>query len=250
MKLIKVCEDCQKSNGCKKICNKKFWEFIFPVSGKALVKLNDRVITCEKGKVIHCCQNKRVNFEVIGDEPFNTIKVSYIMPLNSDDLKYMNSVFMIEIKNYDSVLNFLKNLQTISSNSEVISNFKLQLHSNLFIKELFKKEENNKVVNDKELVLEIMNYISENYYENITLKKLEEKFNFKSEKISYIFHKHLKVRPIDYLIQYRLTVAYKLLEEGNSVKDVAALIGYNDEFYFSRLFKKKFGLPPNQIKNK
>jgi len=82
------------------------------------------------------------------------------------------------------------------------------------------------------------------------LKKLEEKFNFKSEKISYIFHKHLKVRPIDYLIQYRLTVAYKLLEEGNSVKNVSALIGYNDEFYFSRLFKKKFGLPPNQIKNK
>jgi YesN/AraC family two-component response regulator len=56
------------------------------------------------------------------------------------------------------------------------------------------------------------------------------------------------MRPIDYLIQYRLTVAYTLLNKGLKVKDVSKKVGYNDEFYFSRLFKKKFGISPNKLK--
>lgn len=249
IQLIKICDDCQDNKNCKKICRKSFCEFIFPISGRAITKINDKFITCEKGDLIHCCQNKIIDFEVIGEETFNTIKVNYIIPEDGENLKYMNSVFMMKINNYDSMLNLLKNIQDVSSNSEILSSFKLQLHSNLFIKELFKKEENKEIKNDKEMVLGIIDYMSKNYAENITLKSLSEKFNCKSERISYMFHKDLKVRPIEYLIQYRMTLAYKLLEEGSSVKSVAYSIGYNDEFYFSRLFKKNFGVSPNKIKN-
>lgn len=248
IQLISINEDYQQTNGCNKICKKIFCEFIFPISGMAVIKNEDKFINIEKGMVIHCPQNETINFEVIGNDSFNTIRVRYIINEDTDDLRYMTSMFMMKINNYENILKFLRNVQNTACNSEILSRFKLQLHTNLFINELFKKEDIKVVKNDKEIVLEIMAYISKNYSENITLKSLSEKFKYKSEKISYLFHKHLNVRPIEYLIQYRMTVAYKLLEEGTSVKEVAYLIGYNDEFYFSRIFKKNFGVSPNTIK--
>ena len=248
IQLISIYEDYQQNDRCNKICRKSFCEFIFPISGKALIKNEDKSISLEKGMVIHCPQNETVDFEVIGNDSFNTIRVRYIINEDSDSLKYMASKFMMKIKNYPHIIEFLKNVQNTACNSEILSRFKLQLHTNLFINELFKKEEIKVVKNDKEIVLEIMDYISKNYSENITLKSLSEKFQYKSEKISYMFHKHLNVRPIEYLIQYRMTAAYKLLQEGLSVKDVAYEIGYNDEFYFSRIFKKNFGVSPNKVK--
>lgn len=101
---------------------------------------------------------------------------------------------------------------------------------------------------EKEIVSDIGKFISENYMNEITLSKLAERYGEKINGISYLFNKHLKMRPIDYLIQYRMTVAYTLLNKGLSVREVSKSIGYSEEFYFSRLFKKKFGVSPNKLK--
>ncbi len=45
-----------------------------------------------------------------------------------------------------------------------------------------------------------------------------------------------------------MTAAFKLLNEGFAVNEVSKKIGYNDEFYFSRLFKKNFGVTPSKLK--
>lgn len=52
--------------------------------------------------------------------------------------------------------------------------------------------------------------------------------------------------PIDFFIRVRMQRACELLEETNSsVKQVAALLGYTDPFYFSRLFKSVNGVAPS-----
>lgn len=52
-----------------------------------------------------------------------------------------------------------------------------------------------------------------------------------------------------YQLNMKLESAYKDLRGGNrTIKDVAASYGFCDAYYFSRLFKKKFGLSPKQVK--
>ncbi|MNI36476.1 HTH-type transcriptional activator Btr [compost metagenome] len=41
-----------------------------------------------------------------------------------------------------------------------------------------------------------------------------------------------------------------LLEDGMKIKDVAQTLGYSDEFYFSRLFKKMEGVSPSEFQSK
>ena len=53
--------------------------------------------------------------------------------------------------------------------------------------------------------------------------------------------------PIDYLTEYRINEACKLLRAGNlSIAEVAISVGFFDQFYFSRVFKRAKGVPPSK----
>jgi AraC-like DNA-binding protein len=52
--------------------------------------------------------------------------------------------------------------------------------------------------------------------------------------------------PLAYLIRLRLQRAMDLLQQGqHNVEEVARAVGYEDPFYFSRLFRKHLGIPPS-----
>ena len=51
--------------------------------------------------------------------------------------------------------------------------------------------------------------------------------------------------PIDYLTGYRISEACSLLKNtGLSIAEIAVSVGFFDQFYFSRVFKKVKGVPP------
>ena len=70
--------------------------------------------------------------------------------------------------------------------------------------------------------------------------------------ISRIFKSEIGDTPIHYLINIRLDRAKELLESGfaGSVQEVAAQVGYDDVYHFSKLFKKRYGIPPSQARKK
>ena len=55
---------------------------------------------------------------------------------------------------------------------------------------------------------------------------------------------------MEYINTVRLGCAEQLLEEGYSVVEVAAMSGFRDSSTFIRVFKKKKGMTPGQLKKK
>lgn len=66
---------------------------------------------------------------------------------------------------------------------------------------------------------------------------------------SRIFTMHTGMPYRQYVIRVRLDRAYQLLEETTlGVGDVAAALGYDELFLFSRQFKARFGVPPSRVR--
>lgn len=97
---------------------------------------------------------------------------------------------------------------------------------------------------------QILNYFEEHYNEKISLDRIAENMYMSSFYVSKIFKKETGDTPIRHLINIRLEKAYELLENGwnGSIQEAAASVGYDDAYHFSKLFKKKFGVSPSQVK--
>ncbi|WP_242856012.1 helix-turn-helix transcriptional regulator [Ruminiclostridium josui] len=61
-----------------------------------------------------------------------------------------------------------------------------------------------------------------------------------------IFRKHTRNTPQDFIVNYRLEKAALLLSKhGYSVAEAGRSAGYDDIYNFSKMFKKKYGIPPS-----
>ena len=93
-------------------------------------------------------------------------------------------------------------------------------------------------------------YIKENYYKEINVNTIAELFNLSPGYLSKMFMKYEKTTPSKYLINIRINEAKRLLQNKElSVKSIGELVGYLDQFYFSRIFKVVTGMSPGAFRN-
>lgn len=94
----------------------------------------------------------------------------------------------------------------------------------------------------------IKQYIDEHYTEPIQIPQLAAKLGVSEKYFMELFKKQYACTVIDYVTKKRIEDAKKLLATGNfSVKEIGAVIGYKDEFYFSRRFKKVMNISPSHF---
>jgi len=95
----------------------------------------------------------------------------------------------------------------------------------------------------------ILNYIKENYMENISIKDMCSISNFSEYHFMRFFKKYIGMTCIEYINTYRLEIASKLLDTtNNSIMDISFEVGFNNVSYFNKLFKSKYKLTPRDFR--
>ncbi len=90
-------------------------------------------------------------------------------------------------------------------------------------------------------------FIQRNFAENIDVANIADHVGLSRSHLYRIFVKHLSLSPNEYLTQYRINQACILLRGSNlSIGEIASSVGFDDQLYFSRVFKKIKGVPPSQ----
>ncbi|WP_172844386.1 ABC transporter substrate-binding protein [Tumebacillus algifaecis] len=89
-------------------------------------------------------------------------------------------------------------------------------------------------------------YIEEHFREELTIDRLAEIAGLSPKYFVALFKKTFGISALDHLTQIRMRKAKQLLLcSERLMRDVAHEVGYVDEFYFSRKFKKAVGLSPS-----
>ena len=99
---------------------------------------------------------------------------------------------------------------------------------------------------NQDRILTMIAFIQENFAEKITLEEIADSAAVSTRECLRCFKAAIHQSPMDYLIEYRIRTAKKLLETTDlSITDIALQCGFNSNSYFTKLFHRSCGKPPN-----
>ncbi len=92
-------------------------------------------------------------------------------------------------------------------------------------------------------------YIDAHFKETITLDKLSQHAHVNKYYLTHLFTKDYGMSPITYIASKRVEECKNLLENTDlSMGDIASIVGFSSQSYFSQMFKKMTGVSPAQYR--
>lgn len=166
---------------------------------------------------------------------------SYIRNLlDSHPCKYYNDLS----HNY----NFYIKKSLIIDNSRELAKTKAILHNHLnailiTLFDTLNPQTQNRYVNS------ILKYINDNITTPLSLTDVCQAVHLSKEYVARVFKKEMGITVTEYIIQQKLNLAKDMLSSDEiSLKDISEKLGYQDYNYFSRLFKRYYGISPIKMK--
>ncbi len=101
----------------------------------------------------------------------------------------------------------------------------------------------------EEIVILVKEYVKNNYSGDLDLNTMAQSLGFSSSYLTKVFNRVEKTTPSKYIRSYRMGIAKQLMNDKEmTLQQVAAAVGYNDPFHFSRSFKKAVGMTPTEYR--
>jgi AraC-like DNA-binding protein len=95
-----------------------------------------------------------------------------------------------------------------------------------------------------------IDYMVQHLTEPVTVSRLSSVVGVSASHFFWLFKSVTGCSPIYFFMRLRMQRACELLEATNlNVKEVASFLGYDDPFYFSRVFKSVIGIAPRHYRN-
>lgn len=95
------------------------------------------------------------------------------------------------------------------------------------------------------LVKRAVAYIHQNFSRALARREIAESVGVSEDYLTRVFSRELEISPWDYLTRYRILHAQNLLRgSSRAIAEVAHMVGFKDQAYFSRVFSKQTGLSP------
>lgn len=236
-------------------------EITYVVSGRIKHQLNGRRVTIEAGEAIYInskqlhliesdnqdCELYCLIFHPTLLSASNFISQKYIQPIvENENLDYF---FLKESDDHHKVvLDAIVKIHQLQEDSA----YELKTMQTLcelwtVLYEVLPKVKLNEVATNEDLhkVQRMLACIHKDYSKDLTLEDICQEGDVGKTKGTKLFDQYLHMTPIDYLINYRLEIASKLLANtSDSVTDIALTTGFSDSSYFARSFRKRVGCSP------
>lgn len=112
------------------------------------------------------------------------------------------------------------------------------------------KATNQKNAKKNELLSKITSYILSHYTEiDFSVKDVADYGGISETHLRRIFKQNFNISPIKYINCLKLDKAKNMLQSSNyTINEIALSVGFDDPYYFSRLFKHETGLSPSEYK--
>jgi two-component system response regulator YesN len=161
----------------------------------------------------------------------------YLMkPIDDDDLN--NALLRVckEVKEKYKIHHMQDQLESLDENKLI------------FFKEYFSENDED---SKTDYIARAIQYIRSHYKEDLGIKEVADSLYLSEGYLSKLFKNGTGYTFVDYLTNYRMKKACKLLTSSSvKIYEIAEQVGYKDQRYFSLLFKKITGMTPKEFKER
>ena len=206
-------------------------------------ELTDSIFTYNKEKVYEVIDNY---IKLVIEKKY--VKVIVLENIFSllifiwDNFLKQNIEIAIKLRNKNELWAKLTNCEDINDVKEIILSCVEEIIDYL----IKKKTDKNQYIVDICTI-----YVEKNFYKSITLDDLSKEVYLSPNYISSIFKEKTGETFLEYLTNFRLSKASKLLKDKSlKVHEISNMVGYENVSYFCSIFQKKFGASPNYYRNK
>lgn len=131
--------------------------------------------------------------------------------------------------------------------------FRLQAHNRARQQEmlqLFSSGPSAGARTPEQIAVTLKEYLCAHYDEDINLNLIAGQMNYSASYLTKIFDQQYRTTPNHFLIALRIRKAKQLLEHHPeiNVRQVGEAVGYPEQGYFSRIFKKHTGVSPLEFR--
>ena len=224
-----------------------------------LVKLHDEISSGQKGHINNFFDTiKQLYAALISgnrDETFSLFKNLLDSYTHDNEClgQYVFNIFQtvfdhmyanLKIQPAAEALDY-KQLPSIESYDEIYA-FSEQLLNGILNQINAREKKTDDIVINK-----LIQFINENFSENISLQDAADKVFFAPAYCSRFFREHTGEKFSDYLLRVRMENAVKLLREHKNITEISKECGYRSSGYFTRVFKEYYNCTPSEyIRNR
>ena len=207
---------------------------------KIMEQLLTRLKLGDSAGVQNLLESLTASYSEINAEP-DAVKGDFFQLLVNalNSIRTINPAY--EDKGFTEIFALLSKCQSIQE-AENFMKHKLSDYTNAVQAKPSKKE--------NATVKKVLEYINQNLNRDISLENAALEANVNPFYLSKLFRDETGTTFVNYISERRMEKAKNLLSEtGLSIKEITALTGYNDQNYFSKLFRAKFGISPTDFRN-
>lgn len=117
----------------------------------------------------------------------------------------------------------------------------------LILGELYQRERRGAAGEGSRRATDVIRYMVRHLDQPLTLEQLAQEFDMSKSGLNAVFQKHTGRSPMDFFIRLKMKEACKILRSTDlRVYEAAQRVGYQDPYYFSRIFRKVVGISPRE----
>lgn len=235
---------------CFGVSTPPFSGLVFPLRGRARMFFDGVPYEMEVGKIFHGGPNMALDKEVLGKSEWEFMVIHYTIEHGQEELlPYAFSHFELKTGLSMRLHDLLHRLYQICETQGSLPELKAKSLFFSILDEILTSAASQRNESGRQLIEQAIAYINSHYMETFTMPKLAGRYGLNSKQFAYLFQKYTGMGPNEYLIACRVRRAKELLYTTTcSVAEVSVCVGYSDPYYFSKLFKKRTGVCPSDLR--